>query len=105
MTKVCRYYGPQQVLDLVTFCKMGSYWHLSASFYCRQTKPGIRSRCLKKTHCTNYAAQSHKGSIFMHKTIRNLIFAATILTGFAGTSYATSMSNSPQPYPPGVPRG
>jgi nitrate/nitrite transporter NarK len=41
----------------------------------------------------------------MHKTVRNLILAATILAGFVGTSYATSMSGAPQPYPPGVPRG
>jgi hypothetical protein len=41
----------------------------------------------------------------MSKVVRNLILAATILAGFAGTSYATLMGNAPQPLPPGVPRG
>ena len=41
----------------------------------------------------------------MSKVVRNLILAAAVLAGFAGTSYATSMTNAPQPLPPGVPRG
>jgi nitrate/nitrite transporter NarK len=41
----------------------------------------------------------------MSKIVRNFILAAAVLAGFAGTSYATSMSGAPQPYPPGVPRG
>jgi hypothetical protein len=41
----------------------------------------------------------------MNKLIRNLILAAVVLAGFAGTSYAGLMSNAPEPLPPGVARG
>jgi hypothetical protein len=40
----------------------------------------------------------------MHKVARNLILAAVVLAGFAGTSYA-SLCPAPVPLPPGVSRG
>jgi hypothetical protein len=41
----------------------------------------------------------------MNKIVRNLILAAAVLAGFAGTSYAQLFGNAPQPLPPGVTRG
>jgi hypothetical protein len=43
--------------------------------------------------------------ISMKKMVRNIILAATVLAGFAGTSYAQLMNNAPEPLPPGVHRG
>jgi hypothetical protein len=51
-----------------------------------------------------YQSQKKK-EISMNKIVRNLILAAVVLAGFAGTSYAGLMSNAPEPLPPGVARG
>jgi hypothetical protein len=40
----------------------------------------------------------------MNKIVRNLIVTATILAGFAATSYA-SLVSAPEPMPPGISRG
>jgi hypothetical protein len=40
----------------------------------------------------------------MKKAVRNIILAALVLAGLAGTSYA-GMTTAPQPLPAGVPRG
>jgi hypothetical protein len=55
------------------------------------------------THGLSIAKE--KGEFVMNKLIRNLILAAVVLAGFAGTSYAGLMSNAPEPLPPGVARG
>jgi hypothetical protein len=40
----------------------------------------------------------------MKKIVRNIVLAAVVLAGFAGTSYA-GLCNAPEPLPPGMTRG